>query len=641
MNITNKSSIFSLDFLKAQLINWRRSFTLIWKASPYHTTVWAILLVLQGILPGLMVYLTKLVVDSLTVAISSQGDWEKIRPAVFYISFVALTMLMSEIIQSLLEIVRSDQADIIQDYVTKLVHDKSATLDMAYFDSPEYHDRLEQATSGTSTPLSLLESLGSLVQNSITLLVMTTLIVQYSLWLPLVLFISTLPAFIIILWFDRKYLRWWQSTTSTRRWIRYFDSMLTLSLAAAEVKLFNLNPHFQKSYQTLRKDLRTQKISQMRKLGIAKLFSAVFSMLLLGCAIFWVGLKALYGTFTLGDIALFYQAFDRSQTLMRTLLSNIGQMIKNSLYLGVLFEFLDLNSNVTDPITPAPLPEKLKVGIKIKNITFRYPGTEKPIFNNFSMFIPAGSTVAIVGENGSGKTTLIKLLCRFYDPEEGSIEFDRVDIRKFNVKNFHKLISIMFQVPLSFHATVRETIALGDLDKNVTDEEIEKAAQSAGAHEFISRFPDKYNTLLGKAYAKGVELSGGEWQRMALARAYIRESSPLVLLDEPTSFLDSWAEAHWFRLFKKLTENRTAVVITHRFTIAMRADYIFVMNKGKIVESGTHQSLLESDGLYAQSWKEQMQAVKVAESNNKTDNFFDVIEEDSNIHQNRQYENGY
>ena len=625
MDKDNIFSLLSIKEIKLQLTNWKRSFTLLWKSSPVHTTFWAILLVIQGVLPGIAVYLTKLVVDSLSAAVNSQGDWSVIRTSLIYIALIVGTMLLSEIIQSFLEIVRADQSDIVQDYVTKLVHDKSATLDMAHFESVEYHDRLEQATSGTTLPLSLLENIGGIVQNSITLLVMTGLLIQYGFWIPFVLLIGASPAFLIILWFDRKYHRWWRGTTAERRWIQYFDGILTFSLAAPEIKIFNLNPHFQKIYQKLRTQLRKQKMSQMRRLNIAKLFSAVFSLLILGIVLMWMGSRALNGALTLGDLALFYQAFDRGQGLMRTLLGNVGQMIKNSLFLSVLFEFLDLKSKISDPENPVETPQNLSNGIKVNNITFKYPGTDKYIFQDFSLFIPAGKTIAIVGENGSGKTTLIKLLCRFYDPESGNIEFDETDIKKFAVRKLHKLITIMFQLPLIFHATVRETIAMGDLDLKVSDEEIENAAKSAGAHDFISRLPNKYDTLLGKAHASGVELSGGEWQRMALARAYIRKTAPLVLLDEPTSFLDSWAETHWFKLFRKLTENRTAVVITHRFTIAMRADFIYVMHKGKIVESGTHHSLLESDGLYAQSWSDQMQAAKNAESNGQNAIHFDVF----------------
>ncbi len=607
MNKEKKTLPSVLHKLKEQTKNWKRSFKLIWTASPFHTTSWALLLIIQGVLPGLLIYLTKLVVDSLVVAVNSQGSWEKIRPAVFYIAATAIVMLLFDVFQSLLEIVRTAQADIIQDYVKSLVHNKSAAMDMAHFESHEYHDRLEQATSeGASRPLSLLESIGGVVQNTITLLLVAGLLIQYSVWLPALLLVSMLPAFIIVLRYDREYNKWWKGTTGERRWIQHFDTILTLSNTAAELRAFNLSHHFQSNYQKLRKRLRTEKLDQMRRLGIAKILSGIFSLCILGAAMGWMGWRALYGALTLGDLALFYQAVSRSQAVIRTLLGSLGQTIKNSLFLNVLFEFLDLQSIVTDPQTPVAAPQGLKNGIRLRDITFRYPGTERFVFEKFSLFIPSGKTVAIVGENGSGKTTLIKLICRFYDPESGSIEFDGIDIRKFSVKELLRMITITYQMPLNYNATVRESIAMGDLDASASAEEIENVARNAGAHDFISRLPDKYDTLLGKVNAKGTELSGGEWQRLALARAYFRKA-PIVLLDEPTSFMDSWAEIDWFDRFREMVRGRTSIIITHRFTVAMRADIIHVVDKGNIIESGTHSELLEIDGFYAQSWKSQMQ----------------------------------
>ncbi len=622
MKKLSKSLKSLLQNLKEQTKNWKRSFQLIWTASPFYTTSWAILLIIQGILPGLLVYLTKLVVDSLIVAVNAQGSWERVRPAVFFIALIAIVMLLSDVFQSLLETVRIAQADIIQDYVKSLVHNKSATMDMAHFESHEYHDRLEQATSdGVNRPLSLLESVGSLVQNTITLLLVAGLLIQYSWWVPVILLISALPAFIVVLRYDREYNKWWLGTTSERRWIQYFDLMLTHSYAVAELRAFNLNPAFQRSYQSLRKQLRTEKLAQMRRLGFAKILASIASLCILAAAATWMGWRALYGALTLGDLALFYQAITRSQGLLRSLLGSLSQMIKNSLFLNVLFEFLDLKSSITDPASPVAVPLNLKDGIRLNHVSFRYPGTGRYVFQDFSLFIPAGKVVAIVGENGSGKTTLIKLICRFYDPESGVIEFDGIDIRKFSVRELLRLITITYQLPLNYQATVGESIAMGDLEASTSHTEIESAAKNAGAHDFISRLPEKYSTLLGRSFANGAELSGGEWQRLALARAYFRKA-PIVLLDEPTSFMDSWAEYDWFRRFRALIKNRTAVVITHRFTIAMRADIIFVMDKGQIVETGTHQELLKLDGFYAKSWKEQMQASD--ETPDKMENFYEV-----------------
>jgi len=292
---------------------------------------------------------------------------------------------------------------------------------------------------------------------------------------------------------------------------------------------------------------------------------------------------------------------------MRSLLGNIGQILTSSLYLENLFKFLQLKSRIVEPAQPTPIPVRLEHGIGFDDVTFYYPGSSKPVFQNFDLFIPAGKVVAIVGPNGAGKTTLFKLLCRFFDPQSGSIRLDGHDLQQMSTQELWRNITVLFQFPLPYHATAGHNIALGDLQANPGRSEIEAAARSAGAHEMISSLPEGYDTLLGKWFADGIQLSGGEQQRIAMARAYLRQAQ-VILLDEPTSFMDSWAEGEWFEKFRALAVGRTGVVVTHRFTIAMRADVIHVMDKGRVIESGSHHELLAQGGLYARSWNAQMEA---------------------------------
>jgi ATP-binding cassette subfamily B protein len=318
---------------------------------------------------------------------------------------------------------------------------------------------------------------------------------------------------------------------------------------------------------------------------------------------FW---RALQGSATLGDLTLFYQAFQRGQGLLRTLLENVGQIYANTLFLGNLFEFLQLSSQMKDPPHPVMLQPVLKEGIRFQQVTFRYPGSERQILRDFNLTIPAGQIVAIVGANGAGKSTLLKLLCRFYDPEAGRITLDGSNIRDISLPSLRRMMTVLFQWPVPYQATAAQNIAFGDLSALRGVTELEMAARSAGAHDVIARLPQKYDTLLGKWFSKGAELSIGEWQRLALARAFFRQA-PILILDEPTSALDSWAEADWFDRFRALANGRTAIIITHRFTIARRADMIHVMDTGRIVESGEHHDLLDRGGLYAQSWGLQVQ----------------------------------
>jgi ATP-binding cassette subfamily B protein len=592
----------------SQVSYWPQTLRLIWHAAPFWTITWLILLVVQGTLPIASVYLTKLLVDSLVEAIRAGSDWQKMPRPIIFLGATALVLLLSDAIQSAIDWVRAAQSELVQDYINNLIHEQSSLVDLAFYESPEFYDSLDQARSeASSRPVALLESSGSLVQNGITSLAMAGVLMRYSTLLPLLLLISLLPTLIMMLRFDRRYHEWWERVTSDRRMTQYYDLMLTDGYAAAEMRLFGLSTHFRSAYQALRRRLRTQRLGQLRKQSVAKFGTGALGLLISVAIMFWMVWRVLLGQLTLGDLALFYQAFQRGQGLMRSLIGSAGQILANSLYLGNLYKFLGLRPQIVDPLQPRPVPVELKQGITFRRVTFRYPGSERYAVRDFNLHVPAGQIVALVGANGAGKTTLFKLLCRFYDPESGTIELDGTDIREFSTSELRRAITSLCQFPLTYNATAGQNIALGDVAACPNQSMIESAAKSAKADEIIARLPQKYNTMLGKWFANGVQLSGGEWQRVAMARAYIR-NSPIILLDEPTSSMDSWTEADWFARFRKLTHARTAILITHRFTIAMRADLIHVMGDGLIIESGTHHELISKGGTYAESWREQMSA---------------------------------
>jgi ATP-binding cassette subfamily B protein len=294
---------------------------------------------------------------------------------------------------------------------------------------------------------------------------------------------------------------------------------------------------------------------------------------------------------------------------MGTLFENLGEIYSNSLFLNDLFEFLSLEQKVTDPVEPVSPPGTLKDGIQFEDVTFHYPGSERVALSNFSITIPAGRIVAIVGENGAGKSTLVKLLCRFYDPEQGRILMDGIDLRHVKLQELRRQITILFQEPVYYQNTFNENIALGDLSEESKPSRIELAARAAGADKVVEELPKRYDTLLGKWFKDGTELSVGQWQRVALARAYWRQA-PILVLDEPTSAMDPWAEHDWLQRFRELATDHTTLIITHRFTTAMYADVIHVMEDGRVVESGSHAELLALDGRYARSWRDQMRVVQ-------------------------------
>ena len=587
---------------------------LVWAAAPRCTTAWAILLLFQGLLPGATVYLTKWLIDNLVLAmrvgLNAQGIELLLKPAML----MGVVLVSSELARSALTILRTIQSEYVQDHIRRLVHNKSLTLDLAFHEQPEFHDRLYQARDNASTrPLSLLESTGSLIQDSITLVTIAVVLIPYGVWLPLVLVVSSLPAFAFLVKFNRQYHRWWERTTPLRRQAEYHDFLITQSYTAAEVRLFNLGDYLQGIYYTLRHQLRSENIRMIRNQSLAQLGGGIIGLAIVAAVLVWMLSQALRGIFTLGDIALFYQAFNRGQSLARSVLGQVSQIYGNTLFLGNLFEFLDLTPTIIAPKIIAPaqpkIPQAPTSEIRFRDVSFRYLGSDRWIFKDFNLTIPAGKVIAIVGENGAGKSTLIKLLCRFYDPESGSIELDGVDIRSFSPEHWRNLLTVMFQFPVTYQKTVAENIAIGDVYSQPSPEAIRKALADAGATDIINRLPKKEQTQLGKWFAEGTDLSGGEWQRIALARAFLRQA-PVLILDEPTSFMDSWAEHDWLERFRSMANHRTAIVITHRFTLAMRADIIYVMQEGKMVESGDHNSLLAQNTLYSASWLAQTQATQ-------------------------------
>ncbi len=598
---------------RARLLTAARRFSylsgalrLILSAAKKWTFASAVVLVIQGVLPAVTVYLTKLLVDSIAHAANTGFSWQSLEPVLLPAGLMAVVLLTGQVLSGVMGWIRAAQAELIQDHIKTMIHQKAATVDLEFYDTPEYFDHMARANGQASgRALSLLQNLGALIQNTITLLSIAVVLMTYSFWLPLVLLISTLPALWIAIRYNRLQHGWWEQTTEDRRWLDYYDRVLTLPTTAPEVRLFGLEKHFQGLYGGLRVKLRTGTLNLMRDQNKANVWAGLTALVVTAATMSWLLLRTLNKAASLGDLALFYQAFSQGQGLMRALLSSLGQLYTDSLFLEHLFTFLELEPKVIDPEQPAAAPVSVQRELTVQDVSFRYPGSDFLALRDFSLTIPAGKIVAIVGPNGSGKSTFIKLLCRFYDPESGAVLWDGVDIRNYKIEELRRKITVLFQSHVNYAGTVAENILIGDLETGRDLERMEIAARAGSAQEFVARLPHGFDTPLSKMFAGGAELSGGQWQRLALARAFYR-NAPLIILDEPTSFMDSWAETTWLDDFCALAKGRTAVVVTHRFTTAMRADIIHVMDEGRVIESGTHDELVASGGRYAESWTAQM-----------------------------------
>ena len=599
----------------------REALSFIWEAAPGWTVAWIVLLAFSGTLPAITVYLTKLVVDTFAQAIGQGVGWETVRAVAGPAVAMAGVLLFQRIASGLQEWVSVGQSEHVTDFLKERLHERAAAADYAFYESSAYHDLLEQANTQASTRvLQLTRDGGSFIQATIGFLSLGFVLIQYGWVVPALLVAGAVPAFLVLIRYNRIQHTWWQESTPRRRLSQYYDLMLTVDAGAAELRMNRLGHFFRHRYQLVRRALRNERLDILRRQLTGRFVATLFALVATGAAMGWVALAALRGEATLGDLALFYTAFNQGQSMLGSVLGSVGQLYTNTLFLEQVFAFLNQENEIRDPENPHPFPAQLRSGVVFDNVTFTYPGASEPALENFSLEIPAHKMIAIVGENGAGKSTFIKLLCRFYDPSDGRVLIDGRDIREYEIEELRRRISVMFQFPMKYQMTARENIALGNLPAEALDleaggslEDVRQAARKAGASGFLEAMPRQYETLLGRWFAGGTELSGGEWQRVALARAFLRRA-PLIILDEPTSFMDSWAENEWIQRFKSMVEGRTALIITHRFTTAMQADVIHVVQDGHIVESGTHGQLLRLGGKYASSWTTQMERAQSEEA---------------------------
>ena len=582
-----------------QVIELRRALQLVWQAAPRWTLAQIALLIFLSALPVVILYVTKLTIDEVTAIIAlpaADRDFSRVAPLIALAAGIALVELL---LNTLNRLVIDRQTRIVADHVIDLIHAKSLAVDLEYYENAKYRDTLHRVqTDAPFRPPRIVTSLMLFVQNLFSLISLLVLLISFSPLIALILFASALPGLFARLQFAKVMFDWLQRKSATERLIVYYNYILTLESYAKEIRLFDLGKVFAPRHKLLRGRLREEEFVIQTRGALRDFVAQFFATAAVYASYAYIAFQTVVGTITVGSLVMYFQAFQRGQGLLREMLNSLAELYEHSLFVTQFYEFLALTPRVIAPPDPLPIPKPIQRGIVFENVSFHYPNSDRPVLENVNLTINAGETIALVGENGAGKTTLIKLLCRLYEPTSGCITLDGVDLRRFDPAELRRHISAIFQDFSVYQAPAWENIGYGDVEHGTDREKIVDASKQANAHAVIEALPQGYDTMLGAWFKDGQELSIGQWQKVALARLFMREAQ-LMVLDEPTSALDVMSEYEVFERFRQVIKGRSAILISHRLSTIKMAHKIYVLDKHTIAEVGSHDELMAQGGIYA------------------------------------------
>lgn len=594
------------NFFKA-LTGLPRMLYIVWQASIPLTILMAFFTLLRGLLPLLTIITARFLLDGVIQAISYKTLGPIWIPVILQLCINLIdhfTSTMSLLVKNLIQ-------DCTSNYIQSTILEKTNTLDLAFFENPKFYDQLRHASQDSmNKPIMMISQIFDLGCNIITLLSVLGLLLHLSLWLVIVSLIVPIPSFFAGSRFGLKNYWMLLSQSPEKRQQMYINTIMTVDDYNKEIKLFNLGNFFIKRYKKLGKKFYIENKRLQISHSLSNFLWASLSVISNTGLYLYVVFRAIHQFISIGELTQYTLAVNLAGQNFQGILDGISNMYEYSLYIDMFFTFMEYQPKIVSPKDAIPiLTSKGSTGLEIefRNVCFTYPEKTRPTLHNINFTIHSGETVALVGYNGAGKTTLVKLLTRLYDPDEGEILINGHNIKKYDLHDLRENIGVIFQDYIKYNLTAQENIGIGCVTEVENLSLIEDAARKSGADDFIIKLENKYSSMLGRWFDNGVQLSGGEWQKIALARAFLKKSYFLIL-DEPTSSLDAHAESNVFSQFRQITEGKTALFISHRFSTVRLANRIFVMENGSILEEGTHEKLIHENGRYAQMFNIQAKA---------------------------------
>lgn len=575
---------------------------IVWRSGPVVVSLGLVFRLFASLLPIALLWIAKLIIDSI---VHTVGSHQAVRPGFWWLVAAEFGLAVcGSFLGRTLDYLDALLADKYTRYVSIEVMKHASALDLATYEDPVFYDRLERARVQATDRLGMIQSIGRLVQQAITAVSLSVSIVLFSPWLLLLLVLGVIPAFLgeshfAFLGYATNFRQ-----TPVRRQLDYLRVLGGSREAAKELKLFGLKEFLIERFTRLSDQIYRENVGLARRRLIAGTFLSMVGTAGYYSAYVFIVWRTINGVLTIGELTFLSGAIVQASGNIQQIFSTLASIADQALFLTDLLAFFAMRPTIYSKPNALPAPRPMVRGFEFRNVSFRYPGSSRLVLDRLNFQLKPGERVALVGENGQGKTTIVKLITRLYDPLEGQVLLDGVDLREYSLEDLYREIGVIFQDFMRYEMTARENIAVGQIDALASLEDLQLAAKKSMAAAVIHRLPLNYEQMLGRRFEGGVDLSGGEWQKVALARAYLRNAQ-LLILDEPTAALDARSEFEVFRRFAELTIGKTALFISHRFSTVRMADRVVVLENGKISEDGSHEELASLGGRYAEMFEMQ------------------------------------